>query len=416
MFFPSLSASSIKSKAREIGFDLCGIAPAVRHPKLSRLASWIEEGRAGDMRYLAESLDERLDPIVFLPTARSVISLATVYNTAHPYSTEMRGDRERVAIARYGWGDDYHGVLKGRLRRLVTWMAEAAGRGLEALSCVDDGPMQERVFAERAGLGWIGKNTCLINPELGSWLFLAEIVTNAELDPDPPGHDQCGTCTRCLEACPTQAIVEPYVVDATRCLSYLTIEQRGDVAASLRPAIREQIFGCDICQDVCPWNRRAATSDDPAWQPREGLLFPRLIDLCTLTDEAWRAMFKDSALRRAGSPRLRRSLAYAGLAMFEDVPWETTAPGRRQKVIRQGSRQARWLELSPGFGETEWCTRGHVGHVIEGNVEITFSDRIAVFGTGDAIALSGGPRDRHRARAVDRPALLFVVEDAEVAP
>ena len=312
-----LSSTAIKQRARDLGFDLCGIAPAIRHPKLARLASWIDEGRAGEMGYLAKSLDERLDPREFLPTARSVISLAVVYNTNHPYSTEATAEPGRVAIARYAWGDDYHDVLRARLRALVTWMAEAAGPGLEALTCVDDGPVQERVFAEQAGLGWIGKNTCVINPKLGSWLFLCEVVTNAELEPDLPAQDQCGTCTRCLDACPTDAIVEPYTIDATRCLSYLTIEQRGDVDPALRPAIREQVYGCDICQDVCPWNRRAATSDDPAWQPRDGLLYPRLIDLCQMSDDAWRPLMKGSAMRRAGMRRIRRSLAYASAQLTE---------------------------------------------------------------------------------------------------
>jgi epoxyqueuosine reductase len=176
---------------------------------------------------------------------------------------------------------------------------------------VDNGPVQERVFAEQAGLGWIGKHTCLINPQLGSWLFLGEILTNADLEPDAPGIDQCGACTRCLDACPTGAIVEPYRVDATRCLSYLTIETRGDVEPSARPAIREQVYGCDICQDVCPWNRRAATSDDPAWRPRGPFAAPSLVDLCRLTDDAWRALIRGSAMRRAGLRRIRRTLAYA---------------------------------------------------------------------------------------------------------
>lgn len=312
-----LSSTAIKQRARDLGFDLCGIAPAIRHPKLARLVSWINEGRAGEMGYLAKSLDERLDPREFLPTARSVISLAVVYNTNHPYSTEATAEPGRVAIARYAWGDDYHDSLRARLRALVTWMAEAAGPGLEALTCVDDGPVQERVFAEQAGIGWIGKNTCVINPKLGSWLFLCEVVTNAALEPDLPAQDQCGTCTRCLDACPTDAIVEPYTIDATRCLSYLTIEQRGDVDPALRPAIREQVYGCDICQDVCPWNRRAATSDDPAWQPRDGLLYPRLIDLCQMSDDAWRPLMKGSAMRRAGMRRIRRSLAYASAQLTE---------------------------------------------------------------------------------------------------
>jgi epoxyqueuosine reductase len=209
-------------------------------------------------------------------------------------------------------------VLRVRLRSLVAWMAETAAPGFEAFSCVDNGPVQERVFAEQAGLGWIGKNTCVINSKLGSWLFLADVLTNADLEPDAPALDQCGTCTRCLDACPTQALFEPYSLDATRCLSYLTIESRGSVDRDLRPAIARQVYGCDICQEVCPWNRRAAVSDDPAWQPRDGLMFPRLLDLCRLSDEGWRARLKGSAMRRAGLSRIRRSLAYAAAALPPD--------------------------------------------------------------------------------------------------
>jgi epoxyqueuosine reductase len=304
-----ISSASVKDGARRMGFDLCGIAAGARAPRLARLAGWIDRGYGGDMTYLADSREERLDPARVLPTVRSIVSLGCLYNTRQPYSTSAGPGV--AAVSRYAWGDDYHDVIRDRLRALVRWMADEAGPGFEAFSCVDSGPVQERVFAERAGLGWIGKNTCLIHPSLGSWIFLAEILTNAELDPDPPGVDQCGTCTRCLEACPTGAIVEAYALDATRCLSYLTIESRGAVAGPLRPFVQAQVYGCDICQDVCPWNRRAPASDDPAWQPRNGLAFPRLLDLCRLTDEAWRAALKGSAMRRAGLRRIRRSLAYA---------------------------------------------------------------------------------------------------------
>lgn len=338
-----LSAEQVKQAARDAGFDLCGIAAATRHPKLARLASWIADGHAGEMHYLADSLDERLDPTVFLPTARSVISLGVVYNTPHPYSTEVAGRDGRVAVARYAWGDDYHDVLRTRIRALLVWMAEAAGPGLEALSCVDDGPVQERVFAEQAGLGWIGKNTCLINPRLGSWVFLAAIVTNADLLPDAPAVDQCGSCTRCLDACPTQAIVEPYRIDATKCLSYVTIEQRGDLDASMAGAIRDQVYGCDICQDVCPWNRRAATSDDPAWQPRESLLFPRLVELCERPDEEWRKLLANSAMRRAGLRRLRRSLAHAS-SHLPDAEAERARTAMREQPSRDFPEVARALE------------------------------------------------------------------------
>ena len=310
----ALTSDAIKAHARVAGFDLCGIARADRHPKLAALRPWIANGRAGEMTYLADSLDERLDPAQVLPTARSIVSVAVVYNTASPAAPPAPSDPSaagRVHISRYAWGEDYHDVLRTRLTALLTWMAAQAGPGFEAFSCVDNGPIQERVFAEQAGLGWIGKHTCVISPDLGSWLFLGEILTNAELDPDQPALDQCGSCTRCLDACPTGAIVAPYEVDATRCLSYLTIETRADVPEPMRGAVREQVYGCDICQEVCPWNRRAATSDDPAWQPREPFAAPTLLELCRLTDKAWGTLIKRSAMRRAGLRRIRRTLAYA---------------------------------------------------------------------------------------------------------
>ena len=299
-----LTRDAVLERARAVGFDLCGIARAERHPKLARLSEWIAAGHAGEMSYLAESADERLDPSRVLPTARSVVSLAVVYNAGAPPAGP---------ISRYAWGDDYHDVVRARLTPLVRWMADTAGPGFEAFSCVDNGPIQERVFAEQAGLGWIGKHTCLINPSLGSWLFLAEVLINVDLEPDAPVVDQCGSCTRCLDACPTGAIVRPYEVDATRCISYLTIETRGEIAEEWRHATGGRVFGCDICQDVCPWNRRAgaAATEDGAWQPRDGLARARLIDLCRLSDEAWRALIRGSAMRRAGLRRIRRSLAYA---------------------------------------------------------------------------------------------------------
>jgi epoxyqueuosine reductase len=312
----SVSEAALKAKAAEVGFDLCGIARADSHPKLTRLAQWIAQGRAGEMRYLADSLDERRDVRQSMASARSVISVAVVYNTDQPYSYQAIDDGH-LAVARYAWGDDYHRVLRTRLRELLRWLQDAAGAGLEAFTCVDDGPVQERVYAEAAGLGWIGKNTCLINPGLGSWLFLGEIVSNLELEPDRPGVDQCGACTRCIEACPTQAIVAPYELDASKCLSYLTIEVRGPVEASLRPAIHEQVYGCDICQDVCPWNRRATTSDDLHWQPRSSFRSPTLLALCRMTDEDLIDALKGSAMKRAGLHRLRRSLAYAAAHLPE---------------------------------------------------------------------------------------------------
>jgi epoxyqueuosine reductase len=311
-----LTAARVKQLAESAGFDLCGIARAEKHPKLARLKDWIALGYAGEMTYLADSLEERLDPCVALPTAQSIVSVGVVYNTDQPYSTGI-DDPERVAIARYAWGDDYHLVLRARLRKLLASLAAEAGPDFEGLSCVDFEATQERVWAEAAGLGWIAKNTCVINPKLGSWFFLGEIITNAGLEPDSPVADQCGTCTRCIDACPTHAIVEPYTVDATRCLSYLTIETRGEIDPALQPAVTTQIFGCDICQDVCPWNRKAAVSEDPAWQPRAGLAFPPLADLVRMSDAEWSALMKDSAMKRAGLTRIRRTLRYVERARLE---------------------------------------------------------------------------------------------------
>ena len=247
-----------------------------------------------------------------LPSARAVISLGTVYNTAQPYSSESPGG-DRAAIARYAWGDDYHTVLEQRLDRLVESLRGAAGDGFEARRYVDTGPVQERVYAQYAGLGWIGKNTCLINPELGSWLFLSEIITNLDLAPDEPVFDHCGTCTLCLASCPTGALVEPGVLDSTRCLSYLTIENKGAVPGEYRAAIGTHAYGCDICQDVCPYNNQPTTavSADPVWQPRDGLDGPRLLDLWARSDDELRALLKGSAMKRAGVRRLRRNLAVA---------------------------------------------------------------------------------------------------------
>ena len=260
----------------------------------------------------AHQTDRRADVRNVLPGAQSVISLGVVYNTDRPYSTE-NADPSRAALARYAWGDDYHVVIEQRLAALLERLRAIAGDGFDARAYVDTGPVQERVYAQHAGLGWIGKNTCLINSELGSWIFLAAVVTTMPLEPDPPALDQCGTCTLCIDACPTGAIVEPHVLDSTRCLSYLTIELKGAIPAPHRAAIGEHAYGCDICQEVCPWNQYSAVgvSNDPAWQARAGLDGPALLDLWRRSDDELRALLKGSAMKRAGVRRLRRNLAVA---------------------------------------------------------------------------------------------------------
>jgi epoxyqueuosine reductase len=214
-------------------------------------------------------------------------------------------------LSRYAWGDDYHIVLKSRLDALLEWMQLASDIPFEGRAYVDTGPVQERVYAQYAGLGWIGKNTCLINREIGSWLFLGEIICTLPLEPDSQGLEQCGSCTRCLEACPTNALVEPGVLDSTRCLSYLTIELRTSIPEAHRPSVGSHVYGCDICQEVCPYNQPAPTSGDAPWQPRAGLDLPRLVDLWSRHDTDLRQLLKGSAMTRAKLVGLRRNLAVA---------------------------------------------------------------------------------------------------------
>ena len=305
-----LTAASVKRRARGLGFDLCGVAPAEALPGLERIHEWIARGYAGDMGYLPRTAARREDVRRVLPSARSVIVAATLYHTARPYSIEI-DDPGQALISRYAWGDDYHDVIGRRLDALLAWMREEAGAPFEAVAHVDTGPINERAYAERAGVGWVGKNGCVIDPVAGSWLFLSEIVCSLELDVDPPALDQCGTCALCLEACPTGALVAPHVLDARRCLSYLTIELRRAIPGDLRSGVGTHVYGCDICQEVCPWNQAAPRSDDPAWQPRPEFDGPRLIDLWRETDEGLERLVAGSAMRRAKTTGLRRNLAVA---------------------------------------------------------------------------------------------------------
>lgn len=311
-----LTSTAIKAKARDLGFDLCGIAPAEGFPELAFLREWLDRGYAGEMAYMHRTAERRADVRAVVPGARSVIVTGTVYNTDRPYSTDLTGTGEEgppppALIARYAWGDDYHDVLERRLAALLEWMRAESPESFTARAYVDTGPVQERVYAQYAGLGWIGKNTCLINAELGSWLFLSEIISTLPLEPDTQGLEQCGSCTRCLDACPTGALVEAGVLDSTRCLSYLTIELRSGIPEALRSSLGSHVYGCDICQEVCPYNQVPAQSDDPAWQPRPGLDFPGLTALWQQSDAALRVLLKGTAMTRVKLPGLRRNLAVA---------------------------------------------------------------------------------------------------------
>ena len=305
-----MRSADIKARALALGFDACGIAPAAARPELSFFREWLGRGYAGDMAYLHRSADRRADVRNILPGARSVIVTATVYHTDRPYSIEC-ADRGRAQIARYAWGDDYHDVVGGRLERLLDWMRAQSPEPFDARAYVDTGPVQERVYAQHAGIGWIGKNTCVINPTLGSWTFLGVVVCSLTLETDAPSLDQCGSCTLCIEACPTQAIVAPGVLDSTRCISYLTIEHRGEIPSEHHEHIGSHVYGCDVCQEVCPWNAVAPHSHDPAWQPRPAWDAVDLLTLARRGDDELAAAMRGSAMRRAKAQGLRRNVAVA---------------------------------------------------------------------------------------------------------
>lgn len=304
-----ITSAAIKAKAAALGFDLCGIAPVDDFPELTFLKEWLAHGYAGEMAWMTRTADRRADVREVVSGARSVIVTATLYNTDRPYAGEHGPEVARVS--RYAWGDDYHDVIKARLDALLAWMRETAGAPFEARAYVDTGPVQERVYAQYAGLGWIGKNTCLINAEIGSWLFLGEVITTLPLEPDVEGLEQCGSCTKCIEACPTGAIVDAGVLDSNRCLSYATIELRSSIPEPLRAAMGAHVYGCDVCQEVCPYNQPAPHSGDQAWQARGGLDAPRLVDLWRRSDGELRTLIKGGPMTRAKLSGLRRNIAVA---------------------------------------------------------------------------------------------------------
>lgn len=328
----------ICAQAHAIGFDLCGVAPiATASPTLSKpsqssygetfeelayLPEWLARGYAGEMDYLQDP--RRADPRLVLEGAQSMIVVALNYNSPLPYSTELpvthADDSPRGWISRYAWGDDYHEVLRNKLDALAASMRVQFNEPFESRCYVDTGPVIERLAAKYAGLGWLAKNTCLINEKMGSWLFLGVIVTTLDFAPsipggEPPPADLCGNCRLCLDACPTQAFPAPYVLDATRCISYLTIELRGAIPGELRPGMGRAVIGCDICQDVCPWNRKSPITQLAAFQPRpfvpiaknaernekssDSLFAPELEKLASLTQEEFSRIFRKSAVKRA---------------------------------------------------------------------------------------------------------------------
>ncbi|MYB92865.1 tRNA epoxyqueuosine(34) reductase QueG [Candidatus Poribacteria bacterium] len=288
----------IHARANKLGFELVGITPAAQSETIARYRQWIENGYAGKMDYLERHLPLRVDVRQLLTEAKSVISLAMNYYTLDPPKA-LAEDPTRGQISRYAWGDDYHDVIRQRLSELVDFIKKTAETELKTRVCVDTAPIIEREYAQKAGIGWIGKNTNLIHWRSGSWYFLAEVLINIDLESDTaPRRGSCGTCTRCIEACPTDAIIEPNLLDSRLCISYLTIELKENIPKALRPKIGNLIFGCDICQEVCPWNSKAVPTDEPAFQPRDGNLTPKLLSLIGMTQQEFSRRFKGSPIKR----------------------------------------------------------------------------------------------------------------------
>lgn len=301
---PAELSQRIKAEARDLGFELVGVARAERVDEADRLAEWLAAGRHGSMRWMEGWFEKRVDPRLLVEGCRSIVSVGLVYGQPAARAPQPAGTR----VASYAWGEDYHRILKDKLGELL-----ARGRAIdptfEGRAFTDSAPVLDRYWAERAGLGWRGKNTLVLNKRLGSYLFLGELLVRAELEPDEPGTDHCGSCTRCIDACPTGAIVEPRVLDARRCISYWTIEHRGELAPEEEGAMGEWLFGCDVCQDVCPWNRSAAETTEPRLAPRGKAWPASLDDLLSLTEDEFATRFGDSAVERARRRGLVRNAA-----------------------------------------------------------------------------------------------------------
>ncbi len=313
-----LSTQQVKELAHACGFEIAGVTAATPHPDFSRFQSWAQSGKAAALSYLTDHRGQlRATPKSLLPSAQSIICLGKLYNTDQPLSTETT-EPSHGWISRYAWGLDYHAVLRAPLEDLTARLTKLLGAPFDSKICIDTAPLLERSYARAAGLGWIGKNTCLINQQQGSWFFLAELLVSIPLTPDTPPPDRCGTCTRCIEACPTTAIVPNasggFDIDARLCISYLTIEARGPIAAGLAPLHGRHIFGCDICQDVCPWNQRAHAAQqdltaDPSFAAR--IFAPDLAELATLQEEEFREVFRHTPVWRTKYEGFLRNVAIA---------------------------------------------------------------------------------------------------------
>lgn len=299
-----VNSDRVRQKALELGFHKAGIAnvDADKESKAEQLQAWLALGYQADMAWMANP--KRQNIRLVMPEVKSVISVALNYYTPH----QRPEGKQYAKISRYGWGRDYHKILHQKLKALANWL-QALGEGIQARYYADTGPIQDKIWAQRAGMGWIAKNGNLITREYGSWIFLGEVLTNIQLTPDRPHTEHCGSCTRCMEACPTDAIVQPFVVDANRCIAYHTIENRAEeLPNAIAPNLNGWVAGCDICQDVCPWNQRFAKETDVGeFQPYSQNLAPTLAELSEISDRDWEMRFPASALRRIKPEMLRRN-------------------------------------------------------------------------------------------------------------
>lgn len=301
----STATSLIKSEAKRLGFSHTGISSACfLEQEAPRLEQWLKNNMHGKMSYMERNFDKRLDPRLLVDGAKSVVSFILNY---FPEATQ--NDPEAPKISRYAYGKDYHLVIKEKLFQLLNFIRENIGE-VNGRAFVDSAPVLDKAWAQKSGLGWIGKNSNLINPKNGSYFFIAELILDIELEPDLPITDYCGTCTKCIDACPTQAIIKPYVVDGSKCISYFTIELKDAFPESLKNTFDDWVFGCDICQEVCPWNRFSKPTQEPAFHPREGLLEMSKSDWYEITEDVFNKVFKDSAVQRTGFEGLKRNLEF----------------------------------------------------------------------------------------------------------
>ncbi len=301
-------SEDIKKEALRLGFDLVGITSADPHPHVSFFKDWLAHQHHASMAYLANNQDKRADPHLVLQEAKTFICCGLNYYHGYPRSVDCK-DPARGWISNYAWGDDYHDVVLKKLKQLESFIKTHVPEA-KTKSYVDTGPILERSYAASAGLGWIGKNTLLINRKVGSYFFIGEILTNLDLETDSPVPDHCGTCTRCLDACPTHALV-PGKLDANKCISYLTIEHRGDIDPGLSIQMKNNLVGCDICQDVCPWNREPPLSTELSFKPREGNFHPALEDIDKISSEDFSSRFKGSPIKRVKWEGLKRNAEIA---------------------------------------------------------------------------------------------------------